>query len=1147
MATLRRQALGEAASLGSLYDARTDSFIPLSLLNGPPPAKSISVTDMPKTDIRFIRSETNREKLSNMNISAELSASFLSGLVQADGSGSYLNNAHNSKKVLEASLVYNITTKSEALRLNDEEVKKVLAFKSLKTSTATHVVIGIEWGANSIVTFRSTISEKNNKTDIEGHFKLAFDKLKFIKVSGGSDATVDGSEGEDLSTLEFTVFGDVLAEEDATPLDIDSALRYMRNVPQCIKKANDGKGKPIVYTLLPIEMLSLFWMDEIQIEIDSHYRSIGAEYLEKFVQLFDQIHDIECALNDYHSFIMSHSTYVPIEHLRTVRNNRDEVRQRQASLKTEYATLLQEIRGGKDKFEELTSLYKTFHQGDDAPDNLTNVVSQYSDKIDFIDAMVCKGARYIRNDGFSVDSELARNDKKDVFVFWFTESARKACEYWCDLFALLLSLAEDEWSEALVLLVDEGEISSYPGPTIVQYRDGNMIVKDVYEERKLLREKCLTLYDKGKLERHVAERPLARRPVRLPCPGAHCNQTITDEWVCRVCQVPVQYGHTNRYIYCDCGRALYSDYAFRCNRPTHGSAYTKYDNNAHLEGLLDKLEPFQELNILILGEAGVGKSTFINAFFNYIKYEDMEEALEADRLAWLIPCAFSTQRVDPDDPNGRLVETRIRIGSSDSELDSSSGQSATQETAFYPFQLGDVTVRLIDTPGIGDTRGVEQDQKNMANVLNVLSQFEKIHGIIVLLKPNTSRLNVIFRFCIEELLTHLHRDATQNMVFGFTNARSSNYQPGDTFVPLQSMLKRYGESENIGTSEKLSLGLYQHNTYYFDSESFRYLAAYTQGIDLGNRQEYINSWNFSAAESRRLLRYFRGLKPHHVKNTLSLNNTRKIITSLTKPMAEIIQVIDASIALNEETTKGLRDKEVSVEELKLKLNIQQVQLHSETLDMPRTVCSNKSCVEYRDGRNGTKVAFYEQSCHDPCYLDNVDADTIAHAQLINCSAFSGKSTCSKCQLVWQEHLHVMYHLNEVTVTVPDPEIQEAITQNNISIKTKRDAIRKKNEAIKNYRLEHSKIQQAAVDFSFFLKANSITPYNDAMIEYLDLLIKQEKDKISVGGTIDRLERLERSRQEYKQLIETVQMSLKNNDEQRIISRDEVEIRVKGTL
>ncbi|XDG00479.1 hypothetical protein ABKA04_000094 [Annulohypoxylon sp. FPYF3050] len=915
MATLRRQALGEAASLGSLYDARTDSFIPLSLLNGPPPAKSSSVTDMPKTDRRFIRSETKREKPSNMNISAELNASFLSGLVKADGSGSYLNNAHNSKKVLEASLVYNITTKSEALRLNDEEVKKALAFKSLKMTTATHVVIGIEWGANSIVTFRSTITEKNNKTDIEGHFKLAFDKLKFIKVSGGSDATVDGSEGEDLSTLEFTVFGDVLAEEDATPLDIDSAVRYMRNVPQCIKKANNGKGKPIVYTLLPIEMLSLFWMDEIQIEIDSHYRSIGAEYLEKFVQLFDQIHDIECALNDYHSFIMSHSTYGPIEHLKTVRNNRDKVRQRQASLKTEYAKLLQEIRGGKDKFEELTSLYKTFHQGDDAPENLTNVLSQ-------------------------------------------------------------------------------------------------------------------------------------------------------------------------------------------------------------------------------------GRDTFINAFFNYIKYEDMEEALEADKLAWLIPCAFSTQRVDPDDPDGRLVETRIRIGSSDSELDSSSGQSATQETAFYPFQLGDVTVRLIDTPGIGDTRGVEQDQKNMANVLNVLSQFEKIHGIIILLKPNTSRLNVIFRFCVEELLTHLHRDATQNMVFGFTNARSSNYQPGDTFVPLQSMLKRYGESENIGTSEKLSLGLYQHNTYYFDSESFRYLAAYTQGIDLGNRQEYINSWNFSAAESRRLLRYFRGLKPHHVKNTPSLNNTRKTITSLTKPMAEIIQVINATIALNEETTKGLRDKEVSVEELKLKLNIQQVQLHSETLDMPRTVCSNMSCVEYRDGRNGTKVAFYEQSCPDPCYLDNVDADTIAHAQLINCSAFSGKPTCSKCQHAWQEHLHVMYHLNEVAVTVPDPEIQKLITQDCDTIKTKQDAIRRKEEAIEKYRLEHSKIQQAAVDFSFFLKANSITPYNDAMIEYLDLLIKQEKDKISAGGTIDRLERLERSRQEYRQLIETVQMSLKKNDEQRIISRDEVEIRVK---
>jgi len=164
---------------------------------------------------------------------------------------------------------------------------------------------------------------------------------------------------------------------------------------------------------------------------------------------------------------------------------------------------------------------------------------------------------------------------------------------------------------------------------------------------------------------------------------------------------------------------------------------------------------------------------------------------------------------------------QVNSGASNNERDGSKGQSATQRTLVHSVQIGIYTVRLIDTPGIGDTRGAAQDTKNMAVILSVISNYEKIHGIVVLLKPNNSCLTLMFRFCIKDLLTHLHRDAARNMVFGFTNTRGSNYKPGDTFVPLKNELAR---------NTDVDIGLFGHTVYCFDSESFRYLAAHPRGL-----------------------------------------------------------------------------------------------------------------------------------------------------------------------------------------------------------------------------------------------------------------------------------------------------------------------------
>jgi len=169
------------------------------------------------------------------------------------------------------------------------------------------------------------------------------------------------------------------------------------------------------------------------------------------------------------------------------------------------------------------------------------------------------------------------------------------------------------------------------------------------------------------------------------------------------------------------------------------------------------------------------------------------------------------------------VQRDIKISKSPDEQDGARGQSATQRTSVCSIDIQNTRVRLIDTPGIGDTRGLEQDSRNMADILGVLRTYKTLHGILILLKLNVALLTVMFRFCIKQLLTHLHRNAAENIVFGFTNTRGSNYKPGNTFKPLETLLREY---------ETVKPGLFEHNVYRFDSESFRYLAARKMSVDI---------------------------------------------------------------------------------------------------------------------------------------------------------------------------------------------------------------------------------------------------------------------------------------------------------------------------
>ena len=255
------------------------------------------------------------------------------------------------------------------------------------------------------------------------------------------------------------------------------------------------------------------------------------------------------------------------------------------------------------------------------------------------------------------------------------------------------------------------------------------------------------------------------------------------------------------------------------------------------------------IHILLLGETGVGKSTFINAFANYLTFDTLEQA-QTGRPIVLIPVSFLITTGDNFDEH--IVKFSDGVDDdADNEDFAHDGQSVTQHCRSYQFNLKDNTekkLRIIDTPGFGDTRGVNQDENNIAHIIDYVRNLSHLNAICFLLKPNESRLNIFFRSCLTQLLSLFGANIADNILFCFTNARATFYTPGNTGPILKKMLTSLPD---------VNVQLRKDNCFCFDSESFRYLVALENGIAFTDcdRDEYEKSWTKSVAEAERFVHY----------------------------------------------------------------------------------------------------------------------------------------------------------------------------------------------------------------------------------------------------------------------------------------------------
>lgn len=506
--------------------------------------------------------------------------------------------------------------------------------------------------------------------------------------------------------------------------------------------------------------------------------------------------------------------------------------------------------------------------------------------------------------------------------------------------------------------------------------------------------------------------------------------------------------------------------------------------------------PDEYINILLLGETGVGKSTFINSFVNYISYKHFNIAVQNEPVV-LIPTQFTFNEQNGED---RI----IRLGADKNES-AQIGDSSTQGTKSYVFSLcdGKHTIRLIDTPGIGDTRGSTKDNENFENILDYLGRFDKLHAICILLKPNCTRLTVMFEFCFKQLVSRLDRSAKDNILFVFTNSRSTFYKPGETSSVLKKLLDSIKDKP-----PHINIPFNKLNTFCVDNEAFRFLIAAKENIKCSNlnKPDYLKSWDFSVQECERLIKYITGneqqsrLQPHLIEKTLSINEARSLIFVLSKPLADITQSLqDNRLVLISHRNKVERYKNEH-KNLSNQLYLPCTNIREIEINQPVTVCAADKCVKTIkvEGRN---LKDYAQRCHDPCYLTNVPKQLIGTAELQNCASMDGQGKCRRCSCSFTVHMHIYYMVERYESRIQNQTIKAQMDQA-LTEKEKYETFRKNVENVmKSYDEEHAIITKTLAKFAHFLKNNSILPFNDSYKTYIEYLIDNE-ERLGIHGDKD---------------------------------------------
>ena len=420
----------------------------------------------------------------------------------------------------------------------------------------------------------------------------------------------------------------------------------------------------------------------------------------------------------------------------------------------------------------------------------------------------------------------------------------------------------------------------------------------------------------------------------------------------------------------------------------------------------------KHLKFVILGRTGAGKTTFINSLVNHfygLKYDE-------DRAI-----AISQEQTLRDPETGREIKIRLtsnieQFKNKQSDVGGAQSLSQTTKPNIYDFENSFYKLTIIDTPGLGDTGGIETDKQHCKNIINAVAALSDFNAIVLVHKANDCRKDVLLAYLITEFKGMLPKDCKDNFLICFTSVVNK--------IKIDA----------IPVMVEMGLPCTRDNSFGFENDSLtpplELLKVCRIEYPYKNHSESEKAWRFlkfpqdywaeNRIEFNRLLEKALMLVPLPGKSFAEISNKKDILIKMVQRNS------DQLMTLQDEAKRSQAQLEL-LQETKDRMDANKDYLTSgiRQIRKQRQIKVKKFVDSQLEGnQKTTQCMTCKRLCHERCGLDQIYSQ--GHIALKHCLAFGGNPTCVFCSHDYTVHTHTSAIRVEIEEEVTEDYFEEEV-------------------------------------------------------------------------------------------------------------------------